>query len=445
MPKNAFGLRPAIIRFQDPSQWVSCQSITTNLSSAYEQLFDGCETVFFLGRNLDPGEIRSTARAIFKFQPSSLIFPDDPSPHPQPMLIALRKIFGAAMPSVFMHVYGSFVHGADAWVASEKALLGVPVKLICASERHRRLVASLVQGGDRQTAVCPFPVQARTFKFDLELREEQRRALKLSPESRMILYAGRLTYQKNVLRLISESVELMKNTSLDMHLYLAGHIDLYGEPYNFEPKHGLFYQDLLSLLSSLPQAYRDRIHFLENLEAMELCAYYNATDLFVSLSTFHDDDYGMAPIEALATGCPAVLTKWGGLASFTHPRAPNRFVDVGIDGEGLFISSAQIQEQLDQSLRTPLTSVERRHRASNYAEGFSIPAIAERLRAVSDVGVFRGFTPEMHQLSVWSQDVRRSRRPMFTDMTRDSFYRRLYGCYFDERRAERAPSSLEHP
>lgn len=428
--------RLAIVRFRDRSQWVSCQSITANLAAAYEAAGFGDKTTFSIGRDMDRREVRKVALAIHASNPDLIVFTDDQSPHPKPLVQALKKLYGPRMPMLVFHVYGNFILTADQWLDMAPALFGTPVLFLCASERQANLVRSVFINGDDCVRVCPFPVRADVFRFDGEQRIEQRGRLGLSPEDRMIFYTGRLTYQKNVLRLISESARLMATTERKIHLFLAGHFDFNGQPYNFEPKFGLIYQATSKLLDSIPEPYRSRVHIIESLDAPELCSYYNAADVFVSLSTFHDDDYGMSPIESLFTGSPAVLTDWGGLAGFTLPSAPNRYVPVGLDHVGLFLKTDDIQRQMGDAIDELPRAEERLRRSLAYREVFSVPAIGRHLTSLLSASEhpadFVGCAPWMWEVAGRARRHRLYETPMFDDMKAGSFYAALYKCYFGE-------------
>ena len=59
-----------------------------------------------------------------------------------------------------------------------------------------------------------------------------------------------------------------------------------------------------------------RVKFLGNQASSDLVKIYHAADLFVSFSTYNDEDYGMAPAEAMCTGLPCLLSNWAGYSNF---------------------------------------------------------------------------------------------------------------------------------
>ena len=67
---------------------------------------------------------------------------------------------------------------------------------------------------------------------------------------------------------------------------------------SYPPKEFNRYQ-FLNELESYEGPIRERIHFLENLTANELTSYYQACDVFTSISLHNDEDFGMSPAEAL--------------------------------------------------------------------------------------------------------------------------------------------------
>lgn len=74
-----------------------------------------------------------------------------------------------------------------------------------------------------------------------------------------------------------------------------------------------FFGKARGLFQELPTSIQKRIFFKGSVPHKDLNLFYNAADLFVSLSLHHDEDFGMSVAEAMATGLPCVLTDWGGI------------------------------------------------------------------------------------------------------------------------------------
>jgi Glycosyl transferases group 1 len=58
---------------------------------------------------------------------------------------------------------------------------------------------------------------------------------------------------------------------------------------------------------------KEQVHFIGSKSATELRDLYAMADLLVNLTLNHDENFGLAQVEALACGTPVVGTSWGGL------------------------------------------------------------------------------------------------------------------------------------
>lgn len=429
----------AIVGFSEPSLWSSCQSITSNLAESYRQAFgDHCQ--FFSVRRKyspDPVTIRQTVQQIFESRPSRIILTDDPYPHPRPLIEELKKKFGAQMPPISFHVYGDFVLGAHEWKALEETLIGTKVSFIASSLRQANLVGSLIVDGAQNMEIAPFPVSENRFHFDAAIRSKTRADFGLNTDDRLLLYTGRMTSQKNVLRLLRETIASFRTERQPTFLFLAGVFDHLGDPFAPQlPLPGEFYEQFKRVLATVPEPFRNRIRFLGHLPSEKLFELYNAADLFVSLSTFHDEDYGMSPAEALMCGCRAVLTNWGGYAGFDQGLQTIKYVPVHLDGEGLFFDHDDVQKALSAKFETD-TLEARLLRSKSFAAGFSISAVAKKLIEIhrDPPSEFHGFQSKMTELAERISNFALRWHPVFPDgMTANTFYSSIYSPYWGDHR-----------
>jgi glycosyltransferase involved in cell wall biosynthesis len=74
--------------------------------------------------------------------------------------------------------------------------------------------------------------------------------------------------------------------------------------------------------------------------------------MLVNLSVHNDEDYGMSVAEAQCSGLPAILTDWGGLASFHHDEMPNAttFIPVVIGKRSKLIHYQSVVNAFEQAL-----------------------------------------------------------------------------------------------
>lgn len=126
----------------------------------------------------------------------------------------------------------------------------------------------------------------------------------------ILVYAGRITAEKNIHALYEALYYLNRLSNLTFRLVLVGQIT--DAPfYEFN----LRFSDLDRKLQDLKRKY-ELEHLITHIPWMpqeELNTVFNAADLFVNLTLHHDENYGFSQVEAMSAGLPVVCTAWGGL------------------------------------------------------------------------------------------------------------------------------------
>jgi len=119
----------------------------------------------------------------------------------------------------------------------------------------------------------------------------------------------------------------------------------------------------------------------------------------VSLSLYHDEDFGMSPAEAALCGLPLVLTDWGGYAGFRDYSLACDLVPVRIERGTLRIDSDAIQSRLALRLEKVCSAKERETLAAHAQNYLSVPAATEILRGVltRSPGPFPGFAESLNR------------------------------------------------
>lgn len=307
----------ALLNRQTPFEWVSCQSISTNLEKAYS-LAAGSDLIKV---TLNPSDslydMRQAARTLYQAQPEKIFFIDHAF-HPGNFLRSLSEVAPHYHPEIYIHVFGDFILNTTEWLGCEDILNRFPLRFICASKKQENLVRKFVDGTPDLVSVVPFPVDEALFHPNLEKRDLLRSQLSLKSNETVFLYTGRLSQQKNVLALIRAFDSFQRDILPNSKLLLAGPVDDLGVPYlGKKSPPGIMAYDLQNVIHDLfKDSRREVIRYLGDLNSQALNDVYNAADIFVSLSTHNDEDYGMSPAEALMTGCHCVLSNWGGYTNF---------------------------------------------------------------------------------------------------------------------------------
>lgn len=420
-------MRPAklgIVICNNPSQWKSCNSISQNLIRAYKIAFPRKKPDWFalketLGEQVpDPRVALTAAEEILESPIEELVFLDH-HVDPLPILVALRSLNlqRARELRYSFHIYGDFSLNSKRWLNIGKVLRGQKVRLICASERQRKLVSFFEPTGESQTVVCPFAVNTQFFSFSRAKREAVRAQLGVSPGQKLLIYTGRISLQKCVDRLVEEFVRLSRQSEQPLRLALAGPIDdIAGMTSGIEIPDGYYFHHFEKSLARVPSDIRKNIFVLGDLDADDLPGLYSAGDAFVSLSLYHDEDFGMAPAEALSCGLPSVLTSWGGYASFRGENIPTFFVPVKLESRGLDLDSMLVAKGVQEALAA---NIDRKAAARAFAAIFGIQGVGRRLQEIYSQDVkspFNGFS--------WPLDfVREMRGEITGDLYKDLYER----------------------
>lgn len=125
-----------------------------------------------------------------------------------------------------------------------------------------------------------------------------------SDNEKIIMYAGRLVYEKGVQNLISAAPKILSGYN-DTKFVIAG-------------KGGMF-DELKAQVNYL--GISNKVYFTGQLSYKELCKMYKAADVAVFPSTY--EPFGVVAIESMFAGTPTVVSDIGGL---------NEIIEHGVDG-----------------------------------------------------------------------------------------------------------------
>ena len=162
-----------------------------------------------------------------------------------------------------------------------------------------------------QMRMMPFAVDDSVFyPADEAERRKIKTELGFAEDDRILLYAGRITIEKNVhtvLRIFSILQDLVPN----LHLIVAG--ELLNIPFACMGIYSLSMTSTVIKLIRELDLNSESIHFVGRKSAAQLRDLYAVSDVLVNLTLHHDENFGYSQVEAMACGTPVVGTKWGGL------------------------------------------------------------------------------------------------------------------------------------
>jgi hypothetical protein len=187
----------------------------------------------------------------------------------------------------------------EKWRRWDRALRGKNIHFLAASPRSAEQIKSLVR--DPLVTVLPYPVADRFFETQIS-----------STGAHSLVYAGRITPQKNVLELMQAFLTTKQWGDVGQ-LHLAG--QFHDRGYHFHSRL-VDLADFERTFHGLVQNSAGSILYHGALSQDELTKLFGQCRHVVSLSTYHDEDYGLSVAQAMATGCAPILSDWGGHGFF---------------------------------------------------------------------------------------------------------------------------------
>ncbi len=420
-----------LIRNIKESNWVSCQSIIRNLELAYQ----GLKCVTVLGTlNYDDGEndfdIYHVVKEIIERSPQEIVFIDH-KPHPGKLLTLLNKLKPDYHPIITFHIFGDFVLDSYQWYKNNSVLKQYQVNFVSASKKQQALLECFINES-LETFVNPFPVDRKVFYFDEKERQETRKEFGITEDDFIFLYTGRVSLQKNVLELTKAIDTCFSISGDNNYLFIAGPFDDIGVPYlGQENSPGIYFQRWLNLKTKN----QTKIKYLNNLPPDELRKIYNAADCFISLSTHNDEDYGMAPAEAMMCGLQLILTDWGGYSSF-KPIEPSRCHLIPVKHQKMRVlpEMTQVQKVIYRFMDDKISNIERTKLAQRAQNHLSIESLTELITTRfqrEDPKFFPGFNNHFFKLStIFKNNPYNPFVGIHGDYT--DFYFETYEAYFKE-------------
>lgn len=398
--------------------WKSCQQIQKNLRKSYAAMARA-EIRVFKAQGAHLNDYVLIAQSVADYAPDAIVMLD----HAVNTFSLIQKLPAVMKnpPPLYVHVQGDFLHAWPyMWLQLNKKFKNV--HFLCASRKHKLLVEKLIVGGSSAVSVCPFPCDSEKFRFSQARRNLLRKNLALKRTDKLVLYAGRLSLQKNILRLTAEMASAIEKDSR-IYFYIIGEFDNRGAtPFGLTLPKNFYQKEWYKFVRALPLEIQKRIRHIPQMDHKALADFYCASDVYISLSTHHDEDFGMAPLEAAYCGLPLVLTHWGGYAEYKDQFKAVELVPLRLTVHGYKMSSGHIQSALRKALKCS-------RRKTKYA---SIQLVSKQLQKIltKKHDRFLGFSKLMHKYSAaYIQQM--NGRPLYKGgPSSRGFYREIYADYY---------------
>jgi len=419
--------KTVIISRSEASSWKSCQSIVANLDAAYSKFLcnDDVRRLFVPGE-LNVYQAYKVIDQLKEIEPDLIVWIDH-APCPALFIKELTRFYEKKLrPSLLIHLFGDFVIDCLKWRSVEEELKGWKVHFVTASPRQQKLVGQFLLEPE-QVSCVPFPVETKFFNLsDAESRRSAlRKKMNVDEDEKIFLYTGRVSYQKNIELLLKSFSALEKMWKEKIQLWIAGPVDDILLPY--KGKHGLPGSFYIHLAHNTELA-NERIRYLGNLSSEELKDVYSAADVFLSPSTYNDEDFGMSPAEALCMGLECLLSDWGGYTEFKRYCSDVELASVRMGEERPLVDSREWQKLLSQKMFRPISTMqERSSRAIAAGEFLAVEAIGDKLKEDMSRFVFTN----VHFTEKFLDMCDSFRNDKFAPFKNRSFYEDIYSVYCD--------------
>lgn len=203
---------------------------------------------------------------------------------------------------IILPIYGDMTIQVNRWMRAHSLLVGWNVKLLVASTASKGQIERFVVNKD-QIYISKHPLLEKYFSKAKVIQDKS--VVKF-------LYAGRISLSKNVLTMMSDFLAATKiRDGIELNIY--GDFDVIGHRFLcIIPQE----EEIKKCFLEIVKQSRGAIKYHGHLESNKMKDVYTHNDYFVSMSTYQDEDYGLAVAQAIASGCHPIITSWGGYRDF---------------------------------------------------------------------------------------------------------------------------------
>jgi glycosyltransferase involved in cell wall biosynthesis len=291
-----------------------------------------------------------------------------------PAVLAARQRSGRRVP-YFVLMLGTMPRGAFRFREHVPRLTTDDV-LIVNSDADRRICRGFFPDAD--VPVLPLAYDDRSFHpLGEEERARIRSELGFEDADRVLLYAGRIIPEKN-LHTVLRVFRLLLQGTPGLHLVLAGRIE--SLPFTEFGVRPVNFARTLALTGARLGIPEERILCTGPVPPSELRELYGAADVSINLTLHHDENFGLAQVEAMACGSPVVGSLWGGLKDTIADGVTGYGVSTLATSCGVKVSWWEAANRVHEILRDPVLARRFREEGPRHASlNFSQARLRERL------------------------------------------------------------------
>lgn len=204
--------------------------------------------------------------------------------------------------NLLIPVYGDMTIQVNRWTDAHHNLKGWKTKIIVASTASKMQIKKFVLNKNN------------IYILKHSLTKEYLEPVKEKEDNRITkyIYAGRISLGKNVFAVMDDFIKASKiKNNIELNIY--GSVDSIG--YRFI-NYSRIDHILLEEFNRILKLSGGVIRYHGQKSSEEMTSIYRDHDYFISMSTYQDEDYGLAAAQSIASNCYPILSKWGGYRDF---------------------------------------------------------------------------------------------------------------------------------
>jgi len=204
--------------------------------------------------------------------------------------------------NLLIPVYGDMTIQVNRWTDAHHNLKGWKTKIIVASIASKKQIEKFVQN------------KKSIYILKHSLTNPYLKPVKEKEDTGITkyIYAGRISLGKNVFALMDDFITASKiKNNIELNIY--GSVDSIG--YRFI-NYSRIDHILLEEFNHILKLSGGVIKYHGQKSSKEMSSIYKDHDYFISMSTYQDEDYGLAVAQSIASNCYPILSKWGGYRDF---------------------------------------------------------------------------------------------------------------------------------
>jgi glycosyltransferase involved in cell wall biosynthesis len=278
--------------------------------------------------------------------------------------LSLRHDLGLTCPAL-LYAGGVLPKGAEAMLLPWQHLLTPHDHLLFTCAADRMIWHRLVRRSAMQEWIVPLSIDDTIFHpYSPEACTATRIQHHLPVDAPLLLYVGRLNIQKNLhslLRLFA-AVRTVLPTA---HLCLVGEEDniVLGE---FQVRNSGYVAWLRQFATDL--GVNAHLTFAGVQRGEDLARLYAAADVFVNVSVYHRENFGLAQAEAQACGVPVVCSAWGGFKDVVCEGETGYLIDAVMTKHGIRVDWATGAQRVIGLLTNPTLHRQMQIQAQTWAK-----------------------------------------------------------------------------